>query len=97
MAVLKADAVKKAMKKKGFVEDAGRLKHLRYKFYENGQRTSVTTHLSHNGSELDDFLVKQMAEQTCLSKAESLEMIACKIGHDELVARYADLGLLKKD
>jgi len=51
MAVIKADAVKKAMKKKGFVEDSGRLKHLRYKFYENGQRTSVTTHLSNNTSQ----------------------------------------------
>ena len=97
MAVLKADAVKKALKKKGFVEDAGRLKHLRYKFYANGLRISVTTHLSHNGSELDDFLVKQMAEQTHLSKSEFIEMVSCKIGHDELVARYADLGLLQKD
>ena len=95
MAVLKADVVKKALKKKGFVEDTGRLKHLRYKFYVNGQRISVTTHLSHNGSELDDFLVRQMAEQICLSKSEFLEMVSCSLGHEELVARYADLGLLK--
>lgn len=97
MAVLKADVVKKALKKKGFVEDSGRLKHVRYKFYANGQRISITTHPSHNGSELDDFLVKQMAEQTHLSMAEFIEMVSCKIGHDELVARYVALSLLQKD
>ena len=97
MTVLKADVVKKALKKKGSVEDTGRLKHLRYKFYANGQRVSVTTHLSHNGSELDDFLVMQMAEQTCLSISEFIEMVSCKIGYDALVTCYVALGLLKED
>ncbi|MDV0444031.1 hypothetical protein McpCs1_14190 [Methanocorpusculaceae archaeon Cs1] len=97
MVVLKADVVKKVLQKKGFAPVSGKQKHPRFTFFDEGIRSTVTTHMSHNNQEINDFLQSQMAEQTYLSKAEFLEMISCTIGHDELVARYVTLGLLQKD
>lgn len=97
MVVLKADVVKKALEKKGFAPVSGKQKHPRFTFFDEGVRSTVTTHMSHNNQELNDFLQSQMSEQTYLTKAEFLEMISCKIDHDDLAARYAALGLLKKE
>jgi len=94
--ILKADDVTRALKKKGFEQVSGRQKHPRYTFYANGKRSPVTTHVSHNKQELNDFLLAKMAEQTYLSKSEFLEMISCTIGHEDLVKRYADLDLVKE-
>ena len=97
MPVLKCDTVTKALKKKGFVLVHGRSKHLVYFFVHEGKKSEVATHLSHNKQDINDALQREMAEQICLSKAEFAEMVSCKIGHDALAARYADLGLLQKD
>ena len=97
MSVLKCDTVTKALKKKGFVLVRGRSKHLVYFFVHDGIKSEIATHLSHNKQEINDVLQREMAEQTYLSRAEFVEMISCKIGHDELAARYTDLGLLKKE
>ena len=97
MVTLKADGVRKALKKKGFAPVSGKQKHPQFTFFHDGIRSAVTTHMSHNNQELNDFLQSHMAEQTYLSKSEFLEMISCKIGHDELVARYVALGLLQED
>ncbi|WP_338093758.1 type II toxin-antitoxin system HicA family toxin [Methanorbis furvi] len=97
MSVLKCDAVTKALRKKGFVLVRGRSKHLVYFFVHDGKKSEIATHLSHNKQEINDALQREMAEQTYLSKAEFLEMISCKIEHDELAARYAARGLLQRD
>ncbi|MDV0444141.1 type II toxin-antitoxin system HicA family toxin [Methanorbis rubei] len=97
MSVLKCDAVTKALKKKGFVLVRGRSKHIVYFFVHDGKKSEIATHLSHNKQEINDALQREMAEQTYLSKTEFAEMVSCKIGYDELVARYVDLGLLQKD
>ena len=94
--ILKAADVTKALKKKGFEQVSGRQKHPRYTFYADGKRSPVTTHVSHNKQEINDFLLSKMAEQTYLSKSEFLEMISCTIRHEDLVKRYADLGLVKE-
>ncbi len=97
MVVLKADAAKKALQKKGFAAISGKQKHPQFTFFDEGVRSTVTTHMSHDNQEINDFLQSRMAEQTYLSKSEFLEMISCKIGHDELVSRYVEMGLLKKE
>ena len=94
---MKADKVNKSLKKKGFIVKSGRTDHCRFVFCSNGRMVNVKTHMSHNGQEIGDDLQSRMAEQLYLSKPEFVEMISCKIGHDELVTRYADLGLLKEE
>ena len=71
--------------------------HLVYFFVHEGKKSEVATYLSHNKQDINDALQRGMAEQICLSKTEFAEMVSCKIGHDALAARYADLGLLQKD
>jgi len=94
MAVLKAETVKKAMMKKGFIMEAGRQKHPRYYFEDNGEIAAVKTHMSHNDQELNDFLQAQMAAQLHISKADFLEMISCQIEHEGIANMYREKGLL---
>jgi hypothetical protein len=96
MGVLKGAAVHKALLKKGFITAPGKQKHIRYQFCDGEKRSSVRTHLSHNGQELSDSLQQLMASQIHLSKAEFLAMISCTINHEDLVKKYTDFGLLKK-
>lgn len=97
MPVLKCESVKKALKKKGFLTESGKQRHVVYTFHHDGIPAVVATHMSHNNQEITDTLQNMMAEQLHMSKSEFIEMVSCTIGHDELVARYADLGLLKND
>ncbi|MDV0444303.1 hypothetical protein [Methanorbis rubei] len=97
MTVLKADKVSKALKKKGFVIQPGRTDHCRFIFYADGYPIKVKTYMSRNGQEIGNELQSCMVEQLHLSKTEFAEMISCEIGHDELLARYAALGILPKD
>lgn len=83
--------------KKGFERLSGKVNHCRYEFYLNGKPSGVKTYLSHNKQEITGDLLAWMAKETYLSKEEFADMISCNIGHDELVARYAALGLLKKE
>ncbi|MDU9376750.1 hypothetical protein McpSp1_13770 [Methanocorpusculaceae archaeon Sp1] len=95
MSVLKCDNVRKSLKKKGFLTESGKQKHVIYTFHHNGVPAAVATHMSHNNQEISDTLQSMMAEQLHLSKGEFVEMISCKTGHAELAARYAALGLLR--
>ena len=96
MGILKGAAVHKALLKKGFVTASGKQKHIRYQFCDGEKRSSLRTHLSHNGQELSDSLQQLMAAQLHLSKTEFLAMVSCTIDHEDLVKRYTDIGLLKK-
>lgn len=93
MTILKSDVVVRSLTKKGFERGTG--KHIKYQFYYKGMKIPVITHLSHNGQEIDDFLIKQMAEQLHLSKSEFVEMVSCTIGYDELVDKYIALSLIQ--
>ena len=95
MSVLKCENVKKSLKKKGFLTVSG--KHVIYTFHHEGIPAVVVTHMSHNNQEITDTLQCLMAEQLHLSKSEFIELISCKIGHDELAARYTALGLLSRE
>ncbi|MDV0443402.1 hypothetical protein [Methanorbis rubei] len=93
MSVLKADVVRKVLKKKGFVPESGRQRHVRYYFEDNGEVAAVKTHMSHNDQDVNDFLQSQMAAQLRMSKAEFLEMISCAVDHEDLAKMYRERGL----
>ncbi len=96
MGVIKGAAIHKALLKKGFITAPGKQKHIRYQFCDREKRSSVRTQLSHNGQELSDSLQQLMASQVHLSKAEFLSMVSCTIGHEDLVKKYTENGLLKR-
>lgn len=73
------------------------MKHVVFTFYDNGVPAVVSTHMSHNNQDISDTLQMLMARQLRLTKSEFLDMISCKINHDLLAKRYAELGLLMKD
>ncbi|MDU9376662.1 hypothetical protein McpSp1_12860 [Methanocorpusculaceae archaeon Sp1] len=94
---MKCGVVNAALKKKGFEVKSGAHSHVIYSFVHDGCPLPVMTHMSHNHQEIDDYLQERMAKQMKISKSEFLEIVSCKIGHDELVAHYVALGLLQKD
>lgn len=94
-AILKADKIQSALKKKGFLVKPGRTDHCRFVFCTDGRMVNVKTHMSHKGQEIEDEPQSRMAEQLHLSKSEFIDMVSCGIGHAKLVARYADLDLMK--
>ena len=96
MAVVKADMVRKALIKKGFVEGSG--KHVVYQFYAAALiDTPVLTHMSHNKQEIDHFLQQHMANQLHLSKHEFMNLISCTFGYADLIERYTALDLIPKE
>lgn len=97
MAVFKANKVSAALEKKGFERRSGNVNHCRYELYVNDRPTGVKTYLSHNRQEITGDLLAWMAKEMYLSKEEFGEMITCKIGYDELVARYTARGFLGKE
>lgn len=88
MTVFKANNVSAALEKKGFERRSGNVNHCRYEFYGNGRPAGVTTCLSHTRQEITGDFLAWMAKEMYLSKEEFDGMITCKIGYDELVARY---------
>lgn len=96
MTALKANTVCKALQKKGFVMKSGKNNHIRFVFCtKDGVKTRITTYMSHNHQDVDDFLVKNMAAQTRLSKAEFCEMVGCSLGYEELMERYTELEFIE--
>ncbi len=94
MSILKCDKVSRAMKKKGFSTVSKRSKHVAYTFYHNGVRQAITTHMSHNNQDIDNFLQKEMAEQMHLSKTEFLELVNCSLSGEDLIEKYTESGLI---
>lgn len=96
MTTLKADAVRKALLRKGFVENSG--KHVVYRFYANKTiDTPIITHMSHNKQEIDAFLQSHMANQLYLTKQEFLDMVSCTFGYTDLMYKYVALHLIEKE
>ncbi len=96
MTQLKADAVRKALLRKGFVESSG--KHIVYQFYvDKTIDTPIITHMSHNKQEIDAFLQSHMANQLHLTKQEFLEMVSCTLGDTDLMHKYTLLHLIEKE
>lgn len=77
MAVLKTDAIDKALTKKGFVKNE-RDHHL-YIYYNNGQKTAINTKISHGKKEIYDDLILAMARQVRLSKRDFMKLIQCTL------------------
>lgn len=93
MTVFKSHKVTSSLKKKGFVEEPR--DHMTYTLRdENGQLTSVWTKVSHNGQDIDKYLIKQMSWQTRLSKKEFEDLINCPLTKEKYFQKLKDKGIL---
>jgi hypothetical protein len=57
-----------------------------------GMKTAVRTRTSQGGSELDDFLLGQMAKQCKLSKSDFLRLVDCPMTQPEYQELLVTLG-----
>ena len=85
--------VESALQSKGF-----RLENTHHRFFiyytEQGEKTAVRTRTSQGGSELDDYLLGQMAKQCHLPKSAFLELVDCTLDQVGYERRLANGDLL---
>ena len=94
MAALDAKKTEKNLKKKGFIEAINKSPdHIRLEFYHKG-KLILGTKLSHNGQDLNDYLIKQMAVQCQLSKEEFKNLAQCPLSQENYLAILAEKGVL---
>jgi len=81
--------VEAGLQNKGF-----RLENSHHRFFiyytQQGEKTAVRTRTSQGGSELDDFLLGQMAKQCHLTKSAFLQLVDCTLDQASYEQRLAD-------
>lgn len=85
--------VRKALTKKGFVEDASG-DHRIFIFYHDGKKTSINTRISHGEKELRDGLLSIMARQMRLKRCDFDKFVECTLSYEEYTAKMIDGGQL---
>jgi len=85
--------VEAALQNKGF-----RMEHSHHRLFiyytQQGEKTAVRTRTSQGGSELDDFLLGQMAKQCHLNKSSFLELVDCTLDQVAYEKRLSEGELL---
>lgn len=81
--------VEAALQSKGF-----RLEHSHHRFFIyytlQGEKTAVRTRTSQGGSELDDYLLGQMAKQCKVPKGAFLDLVDCTLDQPGYEKRLSD-------
>lgn len=90
MATRKANKVESSLKRKGFHQEPG--KHKFFVLYVGDKKTSINTHTSHCGQEIDDYLINCMRKQLYLSKSQFLDLIDCPLSKDEYLSILRENG-----
>jgi hypothetical protein len=82
--VLDKNDVKKSLNGKGFQMDKKK-HHLYFTYFTlKGKKTRIYTYCSHSSeSDIDDYLIRRMAEQCNISKAEFIDLINCPLRQAE--------------
>jgi len=85
--------VESALQTKGF-----RLENTHHRFFiyytQQGEKTAVRTRTSQGGSELDEFLLGQMAKQCKLPKSAFLELVDCTLDQVGYESKLVGSGAL---
>lgn len=82
MALLKATKTKQSLKKKGFIQDDSH--HHYFEFWHQG-KVIATTYTSHNGEDINDYLIKAMSKQCLMDKSFFVEFIKCTKSKDDYI------------
>ncbi len=87
MATLDSNKTYKAMCKKGFHDAENKSKdHIRVEFWHEGKLTRCRTKFSHNGQELNNFLIGEMAKQVELSRVQFIDFAKCTLSEEQYVS-----------
>lgn len=89
MAVLKATATKKSLKKKGFIQDDSH--HHYFEFWHDG-KVIATTYTSHNNEDIDDYLIKAMSRQCLMDKPFFVEFVKCTKSREDYISLLISKG-----
>ena len=85
--------VEAALQSKGF-----RLEQSHHRFFiyytQQGEKTAVRTRTSQGGTELDDYLLSQMAKQCHLPKGAFLELVDCTLDQPGYEKRLSESDAL---
>ena len=91
MASFKADKVQKNLSKKGFSCVSGH--HHFFEFYYN-EKLIVSTRTSHNGQDIDDYLISAMSKQCKVRKDFFKELVTCTKTQNDYEEELRQQGLI---
>lgn len=92
MAKYKTKTIEASLLKKGFQEI--NTHHKRYIYYVNGEKTGITTFISHGIKEYGDILLSKMRNQLKLSRKQFDDLVMCPLTKEELYKIYSDNDLI---
>lgn len=88
--------IPKALKKKGFRSDSSSTRHKVFRYYHNGLKTTITTHVSHGSGKVSEGgqAFAGMKEQMHLSNKDLKRFIGCDLDGEEYERILDSLGEL---
>jgi predicted RNA binding protein YcfA (HicA-like mRNA interferase family) len=93
MAVLNSKEIEKALKKKGFTLNESSDHRRLELWYED--KFVLATKVSHNGQDIDDGLIGQMAKQIKLNKKDFLDLVKCPLSSEAYLNKLSEQDLLR--
>ena len=93
MTLIKTNKIRKGLLKKGFLEERSH-DHVIFRLYDEGKKTNIHTKISHGESEYDDQLISLMARELNLKKDSFLNLIECKMKHEDYIKILKKKGIL---
>lgn len=92
MTVFKASKVRRSLEKKGFIEENNHHKMF-FLYNDEGKRLPISTKMSHNGQEINDYLISHMAKQVCLNKEQFIDLIECPLSKEQYIGILRSKGI----
>lgn len=94
MSVLDPRKTYNNLKRKGFIESINKSPdHKRLEFFYEG-KFILSTKLSHNNQDIDNYLIKQMSYQCNLDKSDFFDLVNCPLSKEEYIQILEQKGLL---
>lgn len=95
MSPLNSKETYKSFSKKGFRDAVNKSKdHIRVEFWYEGKLTRSRTKFSHNGKELNDYLIREMSKQIYLTKKEFVAFAKCILSEKEYIKILNKQGVI---
>lgn len=88
----KTKAIEASLSKKGF--RVVNTHHKRCIYYADGEKTGITTFISHGKKEYGEVLLSKMRTQLKLSREQFDNLVNCPLTKEELYKFYSDNGLI---
>ncbi len=95
MAQLDSKSTIKNLKKKGFKDAKDKSPdHIRLEFWYKGKLTRAKTKFSHNGQDINDFLIATISKQVCLTKSEFIDLAKCPLSLEKYTQILGEKNIL---